>query len=154
MIDFIKDAENYIEKKDFASAKRSYALARRDNPSDWRAWFGLARVLTNDFSVFADANWRKFVNRAALLADEPGRGFINRQLNRYYQSIDQNLHGHGAIDRMGKIYEPQSLPDFKPVEQPSRKDWPESRDRAFGLIMIILAVLVISAIVFLAIWRA
>ena len=149
MIDYIKDAETCLDRGDFASAKRYFSLARRDNPDDWRSWFGLARAITCDFTVIDEGNWKKFTDRAKSLSDDEGRHYIDGIIGQYLHTIEERIHGGN-----GRIHHPVSdrkLSSFRPVIQEDHNNWSEKDDRLFGFVMIIIAVLVISLIVYLAI---
>ncbi len=152
MIDYIQDAETCLEKADFVNARRYFSFARRDNPDDWRAWFGLARALTHDFTVIDEGNWKKFTDRARLLADDEGRRYMDSAVGQYYHAIEEKIHGGNT--RLHPPVFDRKLSSFRPVVQEQHSEWSEKDDRIFGTIMILIAVLVITSIVFLAIWGA
>lgn len=152
MIDYIHDAETSLEIGDFVNAKRYFSLARRDNPDDWRPWFGLARSITKDFTVIDEGNWKKFTDRARLLADDEGRRYIDGIVSQYFHAIEDRIHG-GHTKLLPPVYG-KKLSEFRPVAQEKHNNWSEKDDRIFGIVMILIAVLVITSIVFLAIQGA
>jgi len=155
MIDFIKDAETYLKTGDYASARRCYVLARRDDPDDWRGWFGLARVITHDFTVVGDGNWKKLADRAYALSDENGRLYMNMQIQHYFKAIEQYMHSNEPLGKnMDYRVASKALSDYKPVPQNKHNNWSESHDRVFGIIMVILTVTVITLLLLLAIRQA
>ena len=82
---YVEEGEYYLHNNDFAGARKCFGYARRENPNDWRAWFGLARVVTKNFTVHTGENWELFVNTARRLATPEQIAMINAQLGDYVE---------------------------------------------------------------------
>jgi len=80
---YVEDGEFYLRNNDFSSARKCFGYARRENPNEWRAWFGLACVVTKNFTVPTGENWELFVNTARNLAAPEQIAMINAWIGDY-----------------------------------------------------------------------
>jgi Tfp pilus assembly protein PilF len=80
---YVEDGEFYLRNSDFSAARKCFGYARRENPNDWRAWFGLACVVTKNFSVHTGENWERFVDTARSLATPDAIAMINARVGDY-----------------------------------------------------------------------
>lgn len=72
-----------MANKDFARARKCFGYARRENVNDWRAWFGLARVVTKNFTAYTGENWERFVNMAKSLTTQENINMMDVQMDNY-----------------------------------------------------------------------
>jgi hypothetical protein len=82
---YIEEGEYCLQMCDFGRARKCYGYARREDKNDWRAWFGLARVVTKNFTSYTGENWAMFVNTAINLTTPENINYINSVVGDYPQ---------------------------------------------------------------------
>lgn len=80
---YIEDGEHFLQLNDFMGARRCFGYARRQNSNDWRAWFGLARVFTKNFTQYTGENWVLFVNTAKSLTTPENIAWMDALMRDY-----------------------------------------------------------------------
>lgn len=48
--EYIRNADAFIKMEDYAQAEEQLNLAAKADPSDWRVWFGMIRLVTQNFN--------------------------------------------------------------------------------------------------------
>lgn len=89
---YIEEGEYCLQYNDFVRARKCFGYARRDNRNDWRAWFGLARVMTKNFTTYTGENWAMFVNTAMSLTTPENISYMNSIVGDYAQRLELLKH--------------------------------------------------------------
>lgn len=84
----VEEGEYYLHIQDFARARKSFGYARRENGNDWRAWYGLVRVMTKNFTVYTGENWARFLDTAKSLGGPEIAVWIDVQAGDYPQRFE------------------------------------------------------------------
>ncbi len=84
-MDYIAYGEAALNVHDYGKARKYFGYARRANPEDWRAWYGLTRVITKHFTVHTGENWKLFFETAIRLCPETEKGWMIDTYNRYLE---------------------------------------------------------------------
>ncbi len=80
---YVEDGEYYLRMNDFSGARKCFGYARRENQNDWRAWYGLVRVMTRNFTTPTSQNWQRFMDTARSLAPPEAVAMMNAQIGEY-----------------------------------------------------------------------
>lgn len=84
---FVDDGEYSLQMNDFGRARQCFGYARRENRNDWRAWYGLAKVVTKKFTAYTGENWALFVATAKGLTTPENRELIDQEMGDYAERI-------------------------------------------------------------------
>lgn len=66
--EYIKNGDVFISLNMFDKAKSAYLKAIELNPGDWRAWFGLVKICTNNFRNYKDNTHYEYYAKAQKVA--------------------------------------------------------------------------------------
>ena len=87
--DNIRNADVFVSLGEYDKAEKLYMKAIDEDPADWRAWFGMVKVKTQDFTNLEDKTHLEFLEKAEIVANAEQKEEIERQYGEYLFKKEQ-----------------------------------------------------------------
>jgi len=81
--DYIKNGDVFLNLEEWDNARKQYRKAIDSAPADWRGWFGLVKVATENFTYLADDSHLQDLEKALAVATEQDKRVIEKLYDEY-----------------------------------------------------------------------
>ena len=87
--DIVRNGDVFLSLGEIDKAEKLYNKAINTNPADWRGWFGMVRIKTNNFSNLDDVTHKDYLTKAKKVANEEQQIEIGKLYSEYTLKIEQ-----------------------------------------------------------------
>lgn len=101
----VQKGDVFISLGEFAKAEKLYFDAADKNPADWRAWFGMVKVKTKNFTDLEDKTHLEFLEKAKIVANAEQKEEIKKQYAIYELRLEAEKKRQEKLEEERKIKE-------------------------------------------------